>query len=114
MIAEASTDGTNKTLIGCSGEPNSGSASSTTGASVGSGTSVGASSTTGSSVAAGEKGLYYLEIEVPVRAPPGRHQGPQAGRLRLQFEHPRIPDLMLRVDFAVANRLVARSTHYFP
>jgi hypothetical protein len=57
----------------------------------------------------GAKGLYSLDIEIPAHAPPVRRQGPRVGQLRLKFDHPRIPELMLRVDFAVAGRLVARS-----
>jgi hypothetical protein len=56
-----------------------------------------------------DKGLYHLDIELPAHTTPVRHQGPQAGTLTLQFDHPRIPELTLRVDFAVSNRRVAWS-----
>jgi hypothetical protein len=62
----------------------------------------------------GAKGLYSLDIEIPAHAPPVRRQGPRVGQLCLKFDHPRIPELMLRVDFAVAGRLVARSTPRTP
>lgn len=50
-----------------------------------------------------ELGLYQLEIVVPHDATVGRHQGPHAGTLTLAFDHPRIPELRLHVDFAVVS-----------
>lgn len=48
------------------------------------------------------KGLYYLDIEVPKLSPVSRFQSSEAGEVTIQFDHPRIEDLRLRVDFAVS------------
>jgi hypothetical protein len=48
------------------------------------------------------KGLYYLDIEVPKLSPISRFQSSEAGEVAIQFDHPRIEDLKLRVDFAVS------------
>jgi hypothetical protein len=49
------------------------------------------------------KGIYRLEIDVPPGTLPARFQASNAGVLKLDFDHPRIPDLMLRLDFAIAS-----------
>jgi hypothetical protein len=50
-------------------------------------------------------GLYLLDIEIPPGSPTCAHQDQSAGIVRIQFDHPRISDLQLRVHFAVAARL---------
>jgi hypothetical protein len=59
-------------------------------------------------------GLYQLDISIPPNTTPCRFQGDRAGTLRLLFDHPRIPDLALRVDFAVADRDFAQTRTTFP
>ena len=54
------------------------------------------------------KGLYYLDVEVPKSSPACRYQGQRAGEIQLQFSHPRISELRLRVHFAVADQLAIR------
>lgn len=49
------------------------------------------------------KGLYHLDIQVPKASPVGRYQASEAGEIKIEFDHPRIPSLDLRVDFAVSN-----------
>ena len=48
------------------------------------------------------KGLYYLDIEVPKSSPVGRFQASEAGEIKIHFDHPRISNLALKVDFAVS------------
>ncbi len=59
-------------------------------------------------------GLFNLEIIIPPQTAACRHQGTETGELLLQFDHPRIPQLKLRVDFAVADRLVSTTTPMTP
>ncbi len=44
---------------------------------------------------------YELHVEIPRDAPPCVHLNPRFGEVRLQFEHPRVRELRLRLDFAV-------------
>ena len=48
------------------------------------------------------KGLYYLDIEIPKSSPVGRFQASEAGAINIHFDHPRIANLELKVDFAVS------------
>lgn len=48
-------------------------------------------------------GLYSLAVEVPPDAPVGSHLGVQRGSLQLKFDHPRIPELKLQIEFAVVD-----------
>jgi hypothetical protein len=51
----------------------------------------------------GRRGLYYLDVEVPRDAPPCHHIDPsKQGELRIEFDHPRIKDLKLKLELAVA------------
>jgi hypothetical protein len=47
------------------------------------------------------KGLYDLVVELPEDAPPSNHRGDAMGKIRFAFDHPRIDDLNLRVDFSI-------------
>lgn len=51
--------------------------------------------------AANRPGLYRIEVEVPPTAPSCNHMGEQAGTIRLKTDHPRLPVIELKVDFAV-------------
>jgi hypothetical protein len=46
-------------------------------------------------------GLYRLDVEVPADAPMGAFLGTDAGVIRIRTDHPRLPTIELRVDFAV-------------
>ncbi|MCL4200929.1 MAG: DUF1573 domain-containing protein [Pirellulaceae bacterium] len=46
-------------------------------------------------------GLYHLDIEVPTDAPECVLLGPDAGLIRIEIDHPRIPDLSLNVQLLV-------------
>jgi hypothetical protein len=54
-------------------------------------------------------GLYRLEVEVPADAPMGAFLGPSAGVVRIRTDHPRLPTIELRVDFAVEDAASGRS-----
>jgi len=56
--------------------------------------------------AAGPKpiGLYRVEVAIPADAPSGAFLGTHCGIVRLKTDHPRLPIIELRVDFAVAGR----------
>jgi hypothetical protein len=45
-------------------------------------------------------GLYRLEVEIPAQAPPGNYMGERAGIIRLKTDHPRLPVIEWKVDFA--------------
>lgn len=49
-------------------------------------------------------GLYVLEIEVPKHSKPCDYISKSDGLIRLDFEHPRIDALELKMEFAVADR----------
>ncbi len=51
---------------------------------------------------ANKEGLYYLDIKVPKSSPVGRFQAGEAGEIKIDFDHPRISNLELTVDFAVS------------
>ena len=46
-------------------------------------------------------GLYRMEIEVPPDAPSCARMGERMGEIRLQTDHPRLPNLQLKVELAV-------------
>lgn len=48
------------------------------------------------------RGIYYLELLVPPDAPDCRYLREKPGRLRLEFDHPRIEPLELNLVFSVA------------
>jgi hypothetical protein len=48
-----------------------------------------------------EAGLYQLEVAIPAGTTPCSHFGEQAGELRILTDHPHVPALALRVEFAV-------------
>lgn len=49
------------------------------------------------------RGLYYLDVEVPHDAPACHHIDPKKqGELRIDFDHPRIKGLTLKLELAVA------------
>jgi hypothetical protein len=47
-------------------------------------------------------GMYYLDLEVPPDAPQCVHVGKRTGKLRIEFDHPRIGELELKLGVAVA------------
>lgn len=47
------------------------------------------------------KGLYHLDVEVSPTAPAGNWKLERHGELRIEFDHPRIAELVLELDFAV-------------
>ena len=49
----------------------------------------------------GKPGTYYLDIRIPPRTASGNHIGYDTGHVKLKFDHPRIEDLKLYVEFAV-------------
>lgn len=51
-------------------------------------------------------GLYKLELEIPSDAPPGRYQGFQQGQVTLNFDHPRIEPLTIKLSFAIKSSLL--------
>lgn len=66
-------------------------------------TTDGSESTDGSETdVRGTKGLYRLEIEVPAGTLPGRYLGGQSATVHCEFDHPRISELQLRLQFTVA------------
>jgi hypothetical protein len=46
-------------------------------------------------------GLYHFHVEIPNSAPECTYLGLKLGRLRVEFDHPRIHELELKVRFAV-------------
>jgi hypothetical protein len=52
----------------------------------------------------GDLGLYYLHIEVPTDAPTFRLPPDQHGSLRVEFDHPRVPQLELPLDLIISPR----------
>lgn len=51
-----------------------------------------------------ESGLRHLEVEIPADAAPCSYLGVPLGDLKIEFDHPRIPSLDLKVKFAVVGR----------
>ncbi len=49
-------------------------------------------------------GLYEMKITLPATTAPCRHMAGEAGRVRVVFDHPRITDLDLSVEFIVLPR----------
>lgn len=49
------------------------------------------------------KGLMYLELAIPPGAPRCDYLGMRPASIRIEFDHPRIPDLELTASFAVTN-----------
>lgn len=48
-----------------------------------------------------ESGLYRLTIRVPTDAPVSHHLGIHHGRVRFEFDHPRVKELDLQVHFGI-------------
>ncbi len=48
-----------------------------------------------------EAGLMHLEVEIPADAPRCSYLGVPLGELRVEFDHPRITSLDLKLKFAV-------------
>jgi hypothetical protein len=46
-------------------------------------------------------GLYRLEVAIPADAPTANCMGEQAATVRLRTDHPRLPWIELKVDFAI-------------
>jgi len=51
-----------------------------------------------------DAGLMHLEVEIPSDAPKCSYLGVPVGDLRIEFDHPRISSLDLKVKFAVVGR----------
>lgn len=51
-----------------------------------------------------DAGLMHLEVEIPADAPRCSYLGVPLGDLRIEFDHPRIPSLDLKVKFAVVGQ----------
>jgi len=49
-------------------------------------------------------GLYRIDVEVPSDAPPANFTGDHPGEIEIQTDHPHIPTVRLKVQFAVASR----------
>ena len=49
-------------------------------------------------------GLYRIEIEVPRDAPEGSFMGGNSGEIRVETDHPQLPVLSLKVEFAVVKQ----------
>lgn len=45
--------------------------------------------------------LYQLTVTLPASAPPCIHRGQRMGEIQFEFDHPRISELTLNVDFAL-------------
>jgi hypothetical protein len=52
----------------------------------------------------GKDHLYHLEITIPANAPECVFRGVSLGEMKLFFDHPRIPELSLRLSLAVMRR----------
>jgi hypothetical protein len=50
-----------------------------------------------------ERGLYRFTVEAPRDSPPCAFTGMELGRIRIEFDHPRIQELTLSVKFAVTS-----------
>ncbi|HAY78686.1 MAG TPA: hypothetical protein DCY79_02630 [Planctomycetaceae bacterium] len=50
------------------------------------------------------KGLYVMKVEVPDTSPIGSHTGSRQGNLSVIIDHPRIPNLDLKLNFIVSPR----------
>lgn len=46
-------------------------------------------------------GLYRMLVEIPATAPVCNHMGHEPAQLHVQFDHPRLEDMQLKVEFAV-------------
>jgi hypothetical protein len=49
-------------------------------------------------------GLFYLYIKVPREAPPFRLPPTDRGEIRIEFDHPRVRQLVLPVDLIITPR----------
>ena len=57
-----------------------------------------------------DKGFYFLNITIPADAPVCSHLGgDEQGVIRLTSDHPRLPEVNLKLQFAVTGR-VARTS----
>ncbi len=54
-------------------------------------------------------GLYRIEVEVPADAPSCEFLGEHRGWIRLWTDHPRLPTIELRIDFAVASAFLTEN-----
>ncbi len=45
-------------------------------------------------------GLYRVEVEIPAQAPSCNYMGEQAGIIRLKTDHPKLPVIEWKVEFA--------------
>ncbi len=50
-----------------------------------------------------ELGLYWVKVEVPKDAPVGDFMGYRQGEIRIETDHPEIPEFKLGVEFAVTS-----------
>jgi hypothetical protein len=50
---------------------------------------------------AAKLGNYRIEVEVPADAPEGNFMGIQSGHVEIETDHPKVPVLSLKVEFAV-------------
>ena len=57
-------------------------------------------------------GLYVLEVEVPKNSKPCDYISKSGAQIHLEFEHPRIESLDLKMVFAVADRPPTRETQF--
>lgn len=48
-------------------------------------------------------GLYHIEVEIPAGSPPCNYMGKQAGTIRLKTDHPKVPVIELKIEFAVVD-----------
>ena len=46
-------------------------------------------------------GLYRIEVEIPAESPPCNCMGKLAGTIRMETDHPKIPVIELKIEFAV-------------
>ena len=53
----------------------------------------------------GAEGLYRLTVRVPEDRPDGAHAGTEAAKLKLEFDHPRVEPVELRVSYVALSRL---------
>ena len=50
-------------------------------------------------------GLYHFEIEVPQDAPECHHLGVHQGQVVVEFDHPRVQNVAVKLNFAVKAKL---------
>ncbi len=51
----------------------------------------------------GSQNIYRLDVLLPATAPEGVHQAERLGQIRLAFDHPRIHELVMKVEFILHN-----------